>query len=110
MAYSESLAQRIREIIGGMRNIVEKRMFGGVGFLMSGHMTVGVWKTSLIVRLDPADYHAALQQPDVVEFNITGRPMKGWIMVEPDGLATDEHLAQWVEQAIEFVRGLPEKE
>jgi len=109
MAYSESLAQRIRSLLGRRRGVTEKKMFGGVGFLLNGNMCVGVWTTSLIVRIDPADYEQALLEPNVAEFDITGRPMKGWIIVEPDGLETDEELRQWIEQAIGFVGGLPAK-
>ena len=98
MPYSESLAERIRAILGRRRDIAEKKMFGGVGFLLNGNMCVGVWKTSLIVRLDPADYEQALQGPHVAEFDITGRPMKGWVMVEPDGFGNRRPTGPWVEQ------------
>ena len=84
-------------------------MFGSVGFLLHGNMCVGVWKSSLIVRLDPEQAGAALQLPEVREFDITGRPMKGWIMVEPDGLESDEQLRGWINQAKEFVVTLPKK-
>ena len=109
MAYSESLAARIRQLLAGRKDIVEKKMFGGVGFLLSGNMLVGVWQDSLIVRLGPAGAEAALAQPHVREFDITGRPMKGWVMVEPDGMETDGQLADWVERAVAFVSTLPAK-
>src|SRR5687767_10274087 len=109
MAYSESLADRIRQIVGRRREITEKKMFGGVGFLFSGNMCVGVWKTSLIARLGPAQAKTALKEPNVVEFDITGRPMKGWVMVEADGIETDKQLSNWVERAVEFVSTLPKK-
>lgn len=109
MAYSESLADRIRQAFGRRRGLAEKKMFGGVGFLLNCNMCVGVWKTSLIVRLDPADAEILLQQPHVRPFDITGRPMKGWLLVEADGLETDEQLAQWMERATEFVETLPAK-
>ena len=70
-------------------------MFGGVGFLLHGNMLVGIWKTSLIVRLAPHQAEAALAGSHVVPFDITGRPMKGWVMVEPDGLETDERNREW---------------
>jgi len=85
-------------------------MFGGVGFLLHGNMLVGIWKTSLIVRLAPEAAKAALKQSNVVPFDITGRPMKGWVMVEPDGIETDEHLADWIRQSEEFVCTLPRKQ
>ena len=109
MAYSESLARRIRQVFAHRRGNTEKKMFGGVGFLLSGNMCVGVWKSWLIVRLGPDQAAAALAEPNVVEFDITGRPMKGWIMVEQDGLETDEQLHHWVQRAVEFVGGLPRK-
>lgn len=109
MAYSESLARRIRDALVPRRGIVEKKMFGGVGFLLNGRMCVGIWKTSLIARLGPVQAAAALEDPDVVEFDVTGRPMKGWIMVQPEGLDTDEQLSHWIQRAVEFVQGLPAK-
>ena len=109
MAYSESLARRIRQVLAQRRGITEKKMFGGVCFLLNGNMCVGIWKTFLIVRLGPEGAAAALEEFNVVEFDITGRPMKGWIMVEPDGLETDEQLGRWVQWAVEFVGELPKK-
>jgi TfoX/Sxy family transcriptional regulator of competence genes len=109
MAYSESLARRIRHLLAHRRGITEKKMFGGIGFLLNGNMCVGVWKSSLIVRLGSEGATAALEEPNVVEFDITGRPMKGWVMVEPDGLETDEQLGHWVQRAVEFVETLPKK-
>lgn len=89
--------------------IAEKKMFGGVGFLLHGNMLVGVWKNSLIARLGPEQDEKALQEPHVVEFDITGRPMKGWVMVEPDGIENDEQLSRWIDQAWTFVENLPAK-
>jgi TfoX/Sxy family transcriptional regulator of competence genes len=109
MAYSEALAERTRGALKGRRGIVEKKMFGGVGFLLHGNMLVGVWKTTLIVRLGSEEGVAALAEPHVVEFDITGRAMKGWVMVEPDGLETDEQLAGWIARAMAFVATLPKK-
>ena len=84
-------------------------MFGGVGFFLDGNMCVGVWKTSLIARLGPKQAEAALKEPNVVEFDITGRPMTGWVMVEADGLETDQQLNGWIERSVEFVSTLPGK-
>jgi TfoX/Sxy family transcriptional regulator of competence genes len=109
MAYSESLALRIRQAIAPQRGITEKKMFGGVGFLLHGNMLVGIWKNSLIVRLGPDEAEQALQQPHVVEFDITGRPMRGWVMVEPDGIDSDEQLSGWIDRSISFVSKLPKK-
>jgi len=110
MPYSESLARRLRQDFVGRRGITEKKMFGGVGFLLNGNMCVGVWKSSLIARIDPENYRAALAQPHVQEFDITGRPMRGWIMVEPDGIDSDEQLAMWVQASVNFVSTLPKKQ
>src|SRR4029078_13461580 len=107
MAYSESLAERIRTALTGRRGIAEKKMFGGIGFLLSGNMLIGIWKTSLIVRLAPEEAESALKEAYVVPFDITGRPMKGWVMVEADGLETTEQLAGWIARSEAFVRTLP---
>ena len=109
MPYSESLASRIRQILKGQRGFTEKKMFGGVGFLLHGNMCVGVWQTSLIVRLGHDQAAAALKEPNVVQFDITGRPMKGWVVVEAEGLDTDQQLGYWIERAVEFVETLPRK-
>jgi TfoX/Sxy family transcriptional regulator of competence genes len=109
MAYSESLAERIRQVVSKKRGITERKMFGGVGFLLSGNMCVGVWKTSLIVRLDPSQYEDALKESHVAEFDITGRPMKGWLLVEADGVETDQQLAAWINRAMDYVKTLPKK-
>lgn len=84
-------------------------MFGGVGFLLDGNMLVGIWHDSLIARLGPEQGPIALKQPHVREFDITGRAMKGWVMIEPDGMESDSQLADWIERAIEFVATLPGK-
>lgn len=109
MPYDESLAARVRPLVINRRGFVEKRMFGGVGFLLAGNMCVGVWKEFLIVRVGPAAYGAALARPHVLEFDITGRPMKGWVMVEPAGLRRDSELSEWVAAAVDFVSELPAK-
>jgi TfoX/Sxy family transcriptional regulator of competence genes len=84
-------------------------MFGGIGFLVGGNMCVGVSQTSLIVRLGPEQADAARQLPNVVEFDVTGRPLKGWVMIEADGIENDEQLNEWIQQAVEFVETLPRK-
>jgi TfoX/Sxy family transcriptional regulator of competence genes len=109
LVYSESLAQRIRDALARKSKIEEKKMFGGVGFLLHGNMLVGVWKNSLIVRIGPDSYEEALLEPNVKQFDITGKPMKGWIMVEPEGIEHDGQLKGWIERAEEFVVTLPGK-
>ncbi len=109
MAYSESLAARVRQALHGQRRVTEKRMFGGVGFLLCGNMLVGIWKSSLIARLGVEQADAAKLQPHVRDFDVTGRPMKGWVMIEPEGLENDAQLRAWLAQAVEFVGTLPRK-
>jgi hypothetical protein len=109
MAYSKSLAARTRQALAYHPGIVEKRMFGGLAYLLRGNMLVGVWQDSLIVRLGPERGEKALSEPYVKPFDVTGRPMKGWIVVEPDGLDLDHQLGDWIRLATEFVVTLPAK-
>jgi TfoX/Sxy family transcriptional regulator of competence genes len=109
MAFDESLAARIRDALARKRGVQEKKMFGGVGFLLNGNLLVGVWKDSLIVRLGPDNYDDALLEPHVREFDITGRSMKGWVLVGPVGVENDDQLNDWIERAVKFVRTLPKK-
>jgi TfoX/Sxy family transcriptional regulator of competence genes len=110
MAFSEALAARIRQRLARRKNVEEKKMFGGVGFLLHGNMLVGVWKDSLIVRLGPDEGDEALKEPHVSEFNITGRAMKGWVLVAPEGVEADDELSAWIQRAVKFVGALPAKE
>lgn len=109
MPYNEVVAERIRRLCLNNQDIVEKKMFGGLGFLLHGNMCVGVWQDSLIVRVGPEEYPAALKEPFAGEFDITGRPMRGWVMVAPQGFENIEQLAAWFERAREFVSTLPAK-
>ena len=84
-------------------------MFGGVGFPLNGNMCVGIWKNSLVARIDPECYNDALKEQHVRKFDITRRPMKGWILVEPDEIETDDQLSLWIERSLEFVVTLPKK-
>ena len=109
MAFDESLAARIRDALARKKGVVEKKMFGGVGFLLHGNMLVGVWKDSLIVRLGPEEGEEALNEPHVKEFDITGRAMKGWVLVAPEGIECDDELSGWMQRAIKFIAKLPAK-
>ena len=109
MAFSEALAARIRQRLARRKGIEEKKMFGGVGFLLNGNLLVGIWKDSLCVRLGPEQAEKALPEPHVKEFDITGRPMKGWVLVEPEGVQHDDQLKGWIQRAVKFVRALPAK-
>lgn len=106
MAYDEGLATRLRDLLPAL---TEKRMFGGLAFLLNGNMTVGVIGEALIVRLDVDEAAEALQEPGARPFDFTGRPMKGWLMVDPEGYAEDEDLRGWLDRAIDFVGSLPPK-
>ncbi len=109
MAYDEALAGRIRSRLKGTAGLTEQKMFGGVGFMVNGNMARGVNKQAMIVRLSDEDAEAALKRPHVRPFDMTGRPMKGWIVVEPPGLTTDKALQGWVNQSVVFARSLPPK-
>ena len=110
MAFSESLAARVRQSLARKKGIEEKKMFGGIGFLLNGNLLVGVRKDSLLVRLDPEDSDAALHEDHVSEFKITGRgAMKGWLVVSPEGLQNEDRLRGWIQRAVKFVETLPRK-
>jgi TfoX/Sxy family transcriptional regulator of competence genes len=109
MPYNQKLAERIRAHLGKMRGLEEKSMFGGIGFLLNGNMACGVHRDSLIVRLEAAACEAALRQPHVKAFDMTGRPMKGWITVSAGGYSTARALGKWLDSSIEFARSLPPK-
>jgi TfoX/Sxy family transcriptional regulator of competence genes len=109
MAFNEALAERIRLALRRKKGVTEKKMFGGIGFLLNGNMLVGVWKESLIVRLGPEQYENCLKDSHVKEFDITGRAMKGWVLVEAKGIEDDDQLEDWIQQALQFVGKLPAK-
>ena len=109
MAYNESLAQRIRDVLGERPGLVEKKMFGGIGFMVHGNMACGVHKEALIVRVGPERYEEALARPHTKLFDITGRPMRGWVMVTSDSYESDEALEDWVQQGLDFALSLPAK-
>ncbi len=108
MAYNLKLAERIRSQLDGVP-FVEKKMFGGVGFLLNGNMACGVNKDNLLVRVDPEKHNALLKKPHTKPFDMTGRPMKGWLVVEADGVKTDKQLSTWVKEGVEFASTLPAK-
>jgi len=108
VAYDLKLAERIRSQLDGIP-FVERKMFGGVGFLLSGNMACGVNKNDLIVRVNPEKHSALLKKPHAKPFDMTGRPMKGWLVVEADGCKTDKQLSTWVKEGVEFALTLPAK-
>ena len=109
MAYDKALAQRIREVLAREPGLTEKKMFGGVGFLIRGNMACGVHGDDLIVRVGPAHYSEALAQPCARVFDMTGRPMVGWVEVASPGVALPVDLRRWVELGVEHVKTLPAK-
>jgi TfoX/Sxy family transcriptional regulator of competence genes len=109
MAYSESLAQRMRAQLDGIPLMVEKKMFGGIGFILNGNMACGIIDDDLIVRLGAEQYEEAIKKPAVSIFNKFDRPMKGWVMVAPSGCASDEALHEWIQLGISFAQALPAK-
>lgn len=109
MAYDQGLAQRIREIVSKNEGFDEKKMFGGLCFLLNGNMACGILKEDLIVRVGPQNYTDALKRKHARQFDMTGKPMKGWVMVSGEGLQTDNALLKWVRQGMNVALSLPPK-
>jgi TfoX N-terminal domain len=109
MAYDEELADRIREQLASRSDVTERKMFGGIAFMVGGNMAVGVTGDELMVRLDPADGEKAVTEEGVRVFDMTGRPMKGWILVSPDRTADEAGLSEWVDAGADFAGSLPAK-
>lgn len=109
MAYDLELAGRIRQILPDRQYLTEKKMFGGVGYMLRGNMACGVHGSRLIVRLGAEQNATALEQAYTSPFALTGRPMVGWIMVEPEGCTTPEDLKRWVQVGVDYALSLPPK-
>jgi TfoX/Sxy family transcriptional regulator of competence genes len=110
VAYDEYLANRIRELIAGEEGVVEKRMFGGLAFLVAGNMSVSVsGQGGLLLRIDPEQNDELLGKPHAHPFVMRGRPMDGWLRVEPGGVRTRAQLQRWVARGIGYARTLPAK-
>ncbi len=101
------LVERIRRILGRREGYCERRMFGTVCFMHRGNMCAGTWNGSLIVRLDRKDHEATLAEPHTVPADMNGRVMRGWALVEPAGIASDDRLAAWLDRAWRFAGSLP---
>ncbi len=110
MAYDSGLAQRIREALADRQGITERKMFGGLAFLIDGKMFVGVQDSVLMARVGPERHQDALAVANVREMDFTGRPMKGYVYVDPPGLAEDRDLNNWVQWCANFVASLPAKQ
>ena len=109
MSGDENLAARIRPIMNGRQGISEKRMFGGHCFLINGNICIGVWKGSLVVRLGKEKHDETMAEPFTKPFDITGRTMKGWALVDPAGLQSEDDLTAWIRRFATFVKSLPTK-
>jgi hypothetical protein len=107
MAYDEGLATRVRELLGGETGLAEMQMFGGLAFLLDGNMACGVRGGNLLVRADPAMHEAHMAEAGVRPDDLTGRPVRGWLLVEPTG--HDDDLRHWVDRGVAYARSLPPK-
>lgn len=110
MAHDEALAARLRLALAPVTGVTEKKMFGGLSFLLDGHMICGVTgKGDLVFRFDPKDHEAALAEPHVREMDFTGRPMRGFVFLGAAGIDHAEDLVRWIERSLAWVRLLPPK-
>ena len=109
MSPDDDLTQRIRAELKGAQDLVEKKMFGGVAFMIRGNLACGTHRGNLIVRVGPKKNAEALGKPHTKPFDMTGKPMAGWVMVEPKGYETEADLKRWIQQGVEFALSLPAK-
>jgi TfoX/Sxy family transcriptional regulator of competence genes len=109
MPYDEGLAERIRDALRDVRGVAEKKMFGGLCFMLDGHMMVGIVKDDLMARIGEAAEVSALKKPGAKPMDFTGKPLKGYVYVEPEGIAEDAQLDEWIAMAKKFVEALPAK-
>ena len=110
MAFDQNLAVRLRELLADERSVTEKKMFGGLAFLLNGNMCVSASRSGgLLVRIAPTDTDAALAKPHVKRMNMRGRTMDGWIIVAPEAVKTRLEIGAWVKQSVAFVKSLPPK-
>ena len=109
MPYSEELAQRMRDELAARDGVSERKMFGGIAWMVNGNMAVGTLGEDMMVRLAPEDAEAALLEPHVGPMEFTGRKMRGFVTVDAAGLAEDGELASWIEAGAAFASSLPPK-
>lgn len=109
MAYDEDLASRIREILTEGGDVEERKMFGGIAFMVGGHMCVGVIGDELMVRVGPDAHEKVIEKPHARPMDFTGRPMKGYVYVAQPGVGTEAKLRKWIQLARDFVETLPPK-
>lgn len=109
MAFDPILAQRVREVLSDRPGITERKMFGGLAFLADGKMFIGIRDSSLMARVGAERHDDALAMPSVRVMDFTGRPMKGYVYVDPPAIAAEKDLKAWVLWCVDYVSGLPEK-
>jgi hypothetical protein len=109
VAYDEELTERVRDALALREQLVERRMFGGIAFMLAGNMACGVLGDELIVRAGPEEYERALAERHTRSFDFTGRPMKGFVVVSPEGIEADDALAGWIDVGADFASSLPPK-
>lgn len=109
MAYDEALAHRIRKALYDRHGVTEKRMFGGIAFLLHGHMFVGIVDSALMARVGPTEYKRALSMKHVREMDFTGKPLRGYVFVDPKAVTTARRLKSWVHKCASFADTLPRK-
>lgn len=109
MAYNERLAERIRGYFKRRKAVEEKRMFGGLCFLLNGHMCCGIEKDRLMVRVLPDRYDSLLKKPQAREMDFTGKPLKGFLFISESGYRTAAGLTRWLDEAVEYVKSKPPK-
>jgi len=109
MAYNEKTAERVRKLLDGQHGVKERKMFGGLAFMVNGHMSVGVIENNLVLRLGDDSAQAALREPHAAPMDFTGKPMKSMVYVRPEGHKTDAQLRGWLGKATGFARSLPKK-
>lgn len=109
MAFDEKLAQRVRAILEARPGVTERRMFGGIAFMVRGHMTVGINDGTLMARVGPDAHEESLAREHVRAMDFTGKPMRGYVYVDPPGLSSEKSLREWVTRCLAFVDTLPAK-
>jgi hypothetical protein len=109
MAYDEALAQRLRDALAGREGLIEKKMFGGLAFMLHGNMCVGVMGEELMARVDPARFDEVVVRPGAHPFAMGGRSMAGWVLVDSAQIGDPQTLAAWIDEADQFVKTLPKK-
>ena len=109
MSYDEGVVERLREALAGRKDVTEMKKFGGIAFMVSGNMCCGVVDDTLMARVGPDQYEAALKKPHARKMDFTGKPLKGFVYVAPEGFESDDDLVYWVRLCVGFVATLPPK-